>query len=91
MASITQNPEIREKIRSFLIDNFLLGDAAGMVADGDSLLGSGTMDSTGVMELVDFAEKTFGVRFQDSDMNMENLDSVAGLTEFIRVRRPHAA
>ena len=52
------------------------------VADNDSLIETGQFDSIGILELVAFIEKEFGVRFEDEDISSENfasIQSVAGL------------
>ena len=52
-------PEIAENVRQYLVDNFLLG--RGRVSDDASLLESGTVDSTGIVELAVYLEVRFGI------------------------------
>ena len=40
------------KIRAFISDNFLFREDRASIADEDSLLDAGLIDSTGVLELV---------------------------------------
>lgn len=75
--------EIRDKIRTFLVENFLvLGDAAEL-DDGESLLEMGIIDSTGVLELVGFLEQTFGLGVQDQEVIPENLDTVDNVVTYV--------
>jgi acyl carrier protein len=77
------NDEIRDKIRTFLVENFLvLGDAAEL-DDGESLLEMGIIDSTGVLELVGFIEQTFGIQIQDQEVVPENLDTVDNVVAYV--------
>jgi acyl carrier protein len=74
---------IRTAIRRFIIETFLLGDAAAMPSDGESFLENGTIDSTGILEVILFFEEHFGVKAQDRELLPENFDSVDNQTRFI--------
>ena len=49
-----------QKIRAFVIENYLFGEE-GKLGNDDSFLESGIIDSTGVLELVRFLEATFAI------------------------------
>ena len=66
-----------EVIRDYVIDNFLFGDDDGL-KDDTSFLGEGIVDSTGIIELVAFVEKSFGI-----DIVPENFDSIANIAKFL--------
>ena len=53
---------------------------AGRLGDDDSLMSSGRIDSTGVLELISFLEDAFGLELSEDDLMPENLDSVSRLT-----------
>lgn len=53
-----------------------------------SLLDSGIIDSTGVLELIAFVEDKFGISVADDEMIPENLDSIENLAKFISRRQP---
>jgi acyl carrier protein len=80
--------DLNTKIRDYIVENFLFGDAEPLEDDTMSLLDNGIIDSTGVMELVAFLEGDFGLTIADEELVPENLDSVANLTAF--VARKHA-
>ena len=73
---------IKEQIRSYIVEIFLLGDE-GELSAGDSLLESGVLDSTGVLELVGFLEQTFGIEVANEDLVPENLDSISNVASFV--------
>jgi len=75
--------DAREKVRNYIVENFLFGDAEPMADDQMSLLDNGIIDSVGVMELVAFLEGEFGLAVGDDELVPENLDSVANLEGFI--------
>ncbi|QBX54627.1 acyl carrier protein [Nocardioides seonyuensis] len=67
--------------------NFLFGDESKMPDLTDSLLESGLVDSTGVLELVDFLETDMGVVVADDETLPANLDSIENLTRFVMRKR----
>ena len=73
---------IKETIRKFIHENFILGEEAHL-KDEDSLLEKGVIDSTGVLELVAFIEEKYGLTVEDEDLTPENLDSIRNIAEFI--------
>lgn len=75
---------ITEEIRKFVADNFLFGQDAGCLSDDVSFLKSGIIDSTGMLELIAFIERTYGFRLEDDEIVPENLDSVRKLTHFVQ-------
>lgn len=79
--------QARDKVRDYIIENFLFGDAEPLADDTMSLLDGGIIDSVGVMELVAFLEQEFGLKVADEELVPENLDSVANLVGFIDRKR----
>lgn len=88
--SMANESEIKKQIIAFVIENFLMGDAASMLKDGESFLETGTIDSTGVLEVVTFLETQFTITVADKDLVPENLDSVNNLVKYV-LRRKDAA
>ena len=74
--------EIKTKIRDFIVENFLFGSADDLV-DDTSFLDGGIIDSTGVLELVEFLEEEFSVTIDDEELIPENLDSINCVTAFL--------
>lgn len=76
------NNGIRDIIRQYIVDNFLLGEAADF-NDSQSLLQTGVVDSTGILELVTFLEEHYGMVIADEEMLPINLDSVDNIAAFV--------
>ena len=74
--------KIKEQIRAFVMSNFYVADPAAL-DDVASLLDSGIIDSTGVLEVISFIEDTFGITVEDHEMLPENLDSIERIATFI--------
>ncbi len=75
--------DTRNDIRTFILDNFMLGRNQEELEDSISLLDMGIIDSTGILELVEFVEKSYGVKIEDHELVPENLDSIDNLVTFI--------
>ncbi len=76
--------ETRNEIRAFIIDNFMLGKESDDFTDNASLLDIGIIDSTGILELVEFVEEKYEISIEDHELVPENLDSVINLVNFIK-------
>jgi acyl carrier protein len=81
---------IRSAIRNFIEENFLFQIGDQNLADDQSLLEAGVVDSTGVLELVAFLEDTFHLQIADKDIIPQNLDTVDSITAFVG-RTQHVA
>ena len=79
--------EIEATIREFIAENFLFRDDAPALADDDSLLEAGMIDSTGILELVAFLESEFGIAVADAEIVPENLDSIAAIVAYVAGKR----
>lgn len=83
--------DVEKQVREFIVEHFLLGDGSD-VGSTQSLLDTGVIDSTGVLELVHFLEKTFGIEVEDRDLVPDNLDSLSRIAAFVaRKMSPPAA
>lgn len=75
------------QIRQFLREFFILHSEPGGLHDDASFLEKGIVDSTGVLELVLFAEETFGIEVNDEEVVPANFDSVGRLAAYIDAKR----
>lgn len=74
---------IEQKLRSFILENYLFTDDQSALKNTDSFLTMGIIDSTGIMEVIFFIEENFGIKVADEEMVPENLDSIANLVAFV--------
>jgi len=81
MASETSTYSVQ--IRDYVARNLLFSDTGFNYSDDASFLDEGIIDSLGVIELVTFVEKEFGVSVADHELVPDNFDSVAKLGAFI--------
>jgi acyl carrier protein len=74
---------IEQHLRQFVTDNFLFGQPSDGLANGDSFLERGIIDSMGVLELVGFLEESYGITVQDQELIPDNLDSIENVVRFL--------
>jgi acyl carrier protein len=77
------NNDLLATVRAFIEENFLCREDISDLADTDSLLESGVMDSTGILELVAFLETEFSIQMADAEIVPENLDSIAAIAGYV--------
>lgn len=75
--------DMTKELKRFLIDNFVY-DESYPFDETASLLEEGVLDSTGVLELIVFLERRFGVKVSDDELTPENLDSIASIISYLR-------
>lgn len=75
--------QIRSELTEFIVTNYLFGDITRVPQDDDSLIEMGIIDSTGILELIEFLESRFGIQVSESETIPENLGSISSLTDFV--------
>ena len=73
---------IKHHIGHFIQENFLFSHATDL-SESDSFLDSGIIDSTGILELIDFLGEKYGITVKDEEMIPENLDSIKSVSEYV--------
>ena len=74
--------DIKKIIKTFIIENYLFGDDDGL-EESTSFLDEGIVDSTGILELIEFISEEFSITVEDEELIPENLDSINNVTAFI--------
>ncbi len=69
--------ELRDAIRGFVVNEILGEEAPPDLSDDTPLLSSGLVDSLDLEQLLWFVEDEFGVEFAESDLTVENFETVA--------------
>lgn len=75
--------DARDTIRDFIVTNYLFGDESRAPEDDQDLLLTGIVDSTGVLELIEFLESSFNIQVLDTETIPANLGSITNLTRYV--------
>ena len=76
--------DTKNKVRAYIVDNFVMGGNADHLKDADSFMETHVVDSTGFLELVTFLEETYGFAVLDEEMVPENLDSLDNIDAYVQ-------
>jgi len=79
--------EIVDRTRTWVRENFLYMRPDWKFGDDDPLLGSGVIDSIGVIELVEFLQGAFGFKVGDEEIVEQNLGSLNAIGRFVHAKR----
>lgn len=79
--------DIKNGVRRYLDDNFIMGTRATPLGDADSFLDHDVLDSTGFLELIGHLEETYALKVLDDEMVPENLDSLDSIAAFVARKR----
>jgi acyl carrier protein len=74
--------DIQLEIYKFVVDNFMFGQAEGLGND-ESLLQKGVIDSTGVLELVNYLQENFDITVEDDEVVPANLETINGIVAYV--------
>jgi acyl carrier protein len=76
--------DIRNVVRSFVLENFLPGEDPKNLTDDTELKESGILDSMSTLKLVSFLEQQFGVEFEAEDLEARNLASLVDIERLVK-------
>jgi acyl carrier protein len=82
MPTTSSTVAVADDIRQFVTENFLFGKGENL-HDGESLFDRGVIDSTGVLELIQFVEDHYGIKVEDEEAIPQNLDGVNCLANYV--------
>jgi acyl carrier protein len=81
---------LTERLKDFVYEKFPLAKMQG-VKSSDPLLDGGIIDSLGILDLVTFLEKEFGIHVYDEELLSENFVTLDALTAFIQQKGSNGA
>jgi acyl carrier protein len=74
--------DVASVVRAYIAEELLLG-VPQEIADDESLLDNGVLDSTGAVEMVAFLEKTFNFKVEDHEIGPDNLETISRICAMI--------
>ncbi|WP_299119062.1 acyl carrier protein [uncultured Winogradskyella sp.] len=75
-----------ETIINYIKNELIVSSEAIDIDAEDDLLGSGLVDSLGMMKLVSFIEKEFELKIPAQDMVIENFMTVACISDYLKAK-----
>lgn len=78
---------MKDQIRRYISEQLLNRTNGAAIEDDEDLLGSGLVDSVGMMSLVLFIEDAFDLSVPAEDVVIENFLSIRTIEAYVRDRR----
>ena len=78
--------DVRANLRTFILENYLFTDDQAALADTDSFLDGGILDSMGILELIDHLDDSYSIKVEGDELVPDNLDSIDNLIKFIATK-----
>ena len=77
---------VKQSLQRYINQELLSDRRSAQVGDDDNLLGSGVVDSVGLMSLVLFIETEFGVEVPPEDITIEHFLSINTIDAYLQQR-----
>ena len=75
---------LKDKLRLFVLDNFLFTEDQDELKNDDSFMDKNIVDSTGILEIIEFIEEECSIKIEDEEMIPDNLDSIQKIVSFVK-------
>ena len=79
--------EIKQKLRDYILSEFLPGESAANLRDDTPLRTTGVLSSMDTLTLVEFVEKSFGIEVEAHEAGVENFDRISDMANFIEQKK----
>jgi acyl carrier protein len=77
---------IRDRLRQFILDNYLPDESPANLTDDTPLRTSGVLDSMATLALVTFVEKTWNIELEAHETGIESFNTIGSIASLIESR-----
>lgn len=81
---------VQDEVRGFIVETFFVSDVSEL-SDDLSLIDSGIVDSTGMLDMILFLEDRYGFRVEDHETTPANLETIGRIAAYVARKRTQAA
>lgn len=81
---------IQDDVRGFIVRTFFVADATELT-DDQSLIDSGIVDSTGMLDVILYLEERYGFHVQDNETTPANLETIGRIANYVERKRSEVA
>jgi acyl carrier protein len=74
---------MQETIKEFILSEFLPGEDPSQLMEATPLITGGILDSLATLKMVEFLEKTFSIRIEAHEADVDNLDTIEKISNFV--------
>jgi acyl carrier protein len=81
---------VQDQVRGFILETFFVADPADL-SDDLSLIDSGVVDSTGMLDIILFIEERFGIHVADQETTPANLETIGRIADYVGRKQVQAS
>jgi acyl carrier protein len=74
-------------VEQFILEQLMAGSAVEAIDHDEDLLGTGVIDSHGLLQLVTFLRERYGLEPSDEALTPENFQTIAAIDAFVQRER----
>lgn len=78
---------VATEVERFILEELMAGSAVDAIDHDEDLLGTGVIDSHGLLQLVTFLRGRFGLNVSDEALTPENFQTIAAIDAFVQRER----
>lgn len=76
-----------QKIKSFILDEFLSGEDPDNLSDSTPLITGGILDSLATLRIVEFLENTFNIKLQAHETDFAHLNTISDIAKLVEAKK----
>lgn len=80
---MTDPQQIKNRLKTYILSEFLPGESADNLANDTPLRTSGILDSLSTIKLVSFVEDTFGVEIEAHETGVQDFDRIDDIAALV--------
>ncbi len=75
--------DFKEKIRSFMLDEFKEAGFTESIGNDDSLVDSSILDSLSILKLISFMDDEFDIFPEEGELSPDKIDTITQIAEYV--------
>jgi len=84
MSNPVERAAIEQIVRDYVLSKFLVDEGPEALTESTPLITGGVLNSIRTLQLVQFLEKQYGIRFQAHELSADYLDTVGDIVDRIQ-------
>ena len=83
--------DVKERIRTYILQNFLQGESPANLKDDVPLRTTGVLDSLATLNLVSFVEREFGIELTAYETGLDYFDRIDDMVALVKRKQDELA
>jgi acyl carrier protein len=75
---------VAAEVEQFILEELMAGSAVDAIEHDEDLLGTGVVDSHGLLQLVTFLRGRYGIEIAEEALTPENFQTIAAIDAFVQ-------